>query len=124
VPRVLPIRRPERGYQVFRIALGEASGETVEPYDCRRGYATWLEAAGIPRTRWRLYLGHGATTVTDLYERHQVDAFLAEDAERLRLVLAPAMGSTQKKTYGLPSPNRAQCWGVGPTIHTEAKANS
>jgi len=34
-----------------------------------------------------MYLGHGASSVTDLYERHQVDAFLAEDAERLRGVL-------------------------------------
>jgi integrase len=87
VPLVRAIRRPARGYQAFRVALSEASGEAVEPYDLRRTYATWLEAAGIPRTRRRMYLGHGASSVTDLYERHQVDAFLAEDAERLRGVL-------------------------------------
>jgi len=94
VPLVRAIRRPERGYQAFRVVLSEASGELVEPYDFRRSFATWLEAAGIPRTRRRLYLGHGATSVTDLYERHQVDAFLAEDAEKLRTVLGEAVSAT------------------------------
>jgi|SRR6185312_6934212 len=54
------------------------------PYDLRRTYANWLEAAAVPRTRRRLYLGHGARDVTDLYEAHEVAAFLAEDAARLR----------------------------------------
>jgi hypothetical protein len=42
-----------------------------------------MEEAGIPRTRRRLYLGHGAKDVTDLYEVHDVTAYLAEDAARL-----------------------------------------
>jgi hypothetical protein len=42
-----------------------------------------MEEAGVPRTRRRLYLGHGAKDVTDLYEVHDVTAFLAEDAARL-----------------------------------------
>lgn len=94
VPLIRAIRRPTRGYQAFRVALAEASGETVEPYDLRRSYATWLEAAGIPRTRRKLYLGHGATSVTDLYERHHVDSFLVEDAERLRQFIGepPSVG--------------------------------
>jgi hypothetical protein len=46
-----------------------------------------MEQAGIPRTRRRLYLGHGVRSVTDLYERHQVDAFLADDAAKLRAFL-------------------------------------
>jgi integrase len=93
VPLVRAIRQPARGYQAFRAALQAASGGSIEPYDLRRTYATWLEAAGIPRTRRRLYLGHGASSVTDLYERHQVDAFLAEDAERLRGVLGEVAGT-------------------------------
>lgn len=56
----------------------------ITPYDLRRTYANLLEAAGIPRTRRKLYLGHGVTDVTDLYERHQVDAFLLEDAGKLK----------------------------------------
>ena len=45
--------------------------------------ANLLEAAGTPRTRRRLYRGHGAQDVGDLYEAHEVAAFLAEDAARL-----------------------------------------
>lgn len=59
------------------------------PYDLRRTYANWMEAAGIPRTRRRMYLGHGAKDVTDLYEEHEVRAYLAEDATKLTAYLAP-----------------------------------
>jgi hypothetical protein len=57
------------------------------PYDLRRTYANWLESAGVPRTRRRLYMGHGAADVTDLYEQHEVAAFLVEDAAKLRTLL-------------------------------------
>ena len=53
-------------------------------YDLRRTYANWLEAAGIARTRRRLYMGHSAGDVTGLYELHEVAASLADDAKKLR----------------------------------------
>ena len=59
-------------------------GIQVTPYDARRSYANWLEAARVPRTRRKLYLGHGPKDVTDLYEWHEVDTFVQEDRERLR----------------------------------------
>jgi integrase len=95
VPLLWPLAPPARAYQAFRRALSTASDEATDPYDLRRSYATWLEAAGIPRTRRRLYLGHGARSVTDLYERHQVEAFLAEDGTRLRSFIGelPAIGT-------------------------------
>jgi hypothetical protein len=31
-----------------------------------------------------MYMGHGAKDVTDLYEEHEVTAFLVEDATKLR----------------------------------------
>ncbi len=71
----------------FDSALGRL-GVKIAPYDGRRSYANWLEAAGIPRTRRKLYLGHGQTDVTDLYEWHEVKAFVAEDAARLRAYIA------------------------------------
>lgn len=55
----------------------------MEARDLRNTYATWLEDAAIPRTRRRMYLGHGKADVTDLYERREIEAFLVEDAERL-----------------------------------------
>ncbi len=87
VPRVGGVYRPTRGYQPFRVALAEASKGAVEPYDMRRSFVTWLESAGIPRTRRRLYMGHGAKDVTDLYEHVQVTAYLEEDAGLLRRFL-------------------------------------
>lgn len=61
----------------------------IHPYDLRRSYANWMEAAGIPRTRRILYMGHAGGDVTSLYEQHEVDAFLKEDAEKLERFLAP-----------------------------------
>ena len=55
----------------------------ITPYDFRRTHSNWMEAAGIPRTRRRLYRGHGPRDVGDLYEDHEVTAFLAEDRDRL-----------------------------------------
>lgn len=66
----------------FKSALDRLSVKVV-PYDGRRSYANWLEAAGIPRTRRKLYLGHGQTDVTDLYEWHEVRAFVADDRAKL-----------------------------------------
>jgi integrase len=67
----------------FREAAKEA-GIACTPYDLRRSFATWLEAAGIIRARRRLYLGHAAGDITDLYEQHEVTAFLEADGAKLR----------------------------------------
>lgn len=67
----------------FADALKGATSGAVQPYDLRRSYATWLELAGVPRTRRRLYLGHSAGDVTALYEYQDVARYLAEDAARL-----------------------------------------
>jgi integrase len=83
VPLVGPILPPPIGYQAFRKRLAKVSDGKTRPYDFRRCFAHWMEEAGVPRTRRRLYLGHGAKDVTDLYEVHDVTAFLAEDAARL-----------------------------------------
>jgi integrase len=91
VPVIEPMVRYERPYKAFREALSKAATEAglpnVTPYDFRRTYAGWLEDAGIPRTRRRLYMGHGAKDVTDLYERREIDRYLAEDAERLKTLI-------------------------------------
>lgn len=63
---------------------------SIRPYDLRRTYANWLEAAGVPRTRRKSYLGHAGGDVTSLYERHEVAQFLAEDARRIEAYLALA----------------------------------
>lgn len=54
------------------------------PYQLRGSYSHWLEASGIFRTRRRMYLGHSVADVTELYERHEVEKFLAGDAVLMR----------------------------------------
>jgi hypothetical protein len=65
--------------KIFRATLGA----TLVPYDLRRSFAVWLEEAGVPRTRRRMYLGHGARDVSDLYETVDLQTYLREDGERI-----------------------------------------
>jgi integrase len=67
----------------FAKALAVASGDTVQPYDLRRTFATWMEKAQIPRSRRRRYMGHSLGDVTELYEDEEVERYLSEDAAKL-----------------------------------------
>lgn len=93
VPRVREPARPACWEGRFRRLLAEASNGEVQPYDLRRTFAHWMELARIPRTRRRLYLGHGRRDVTDLYEYHEVQAFLVDDAATLRTWLAEQLAA-------------------------------
>jgi integrase len=86
VPLILRPAVPSMHRRTFENKL-RARDRGFTPYNLRRTYANWLETAGVPRTRRRLYMGHGAADVTDLYEMHEVRAFLADDAIRLRQLL-------------------------------------
>lgn len=88
IPLIEPIARPVVHPKTFELAVARVSGGRRSPYDFRRTFAHLMEQAGIPRARRQLYLGHGARDVTDLYERHEVDAYLAADRESLRAYLA------------------------------------
>lgn len=86
VPRVSFVVAPTRTLKHFRTRLVKvAPGRQI--YDLRRTYAGLLVEAGIPANRRRLYMGHGARTMTELYERPEIAAWLAEDAAALRRVL-------------------------------------
>ncbi len=86
MPRVVPIAPPTRLYPAFRRAF-EAAFPGHTPYDLRATFARWMQEAEIPRTRRRLYLGHGQADVTDSYEAYEVTAFLRADGLRLRRLL-------------------------------------
>lgn len=88
VPRIREPSRPACWEGLFRRLLSEASGGALQPYDLRRTFAHWMELARIPRTRRRLYMGHGKRDVTDLYEFHEVQAFLVDDGATMRSWLA------------------------------------
>lgn len=87
IPLVLPPAPPPwKHRRNFEDAFRERT-TAFTPYDLRRTYSHWMELAMIPRTRRRLYMGHSAKDVTDLYEEHEVTEFLAGDAEKLRAFL-------------------------------------
>lgn len=87
VPLVQRPAVPRYNRRKFEDGLRDRT-RAIVAYDLRRTYAHWMESAGISRTRRKLYLGHGAADVTDLYERHEVAAFLADDAKKLRDFIA------------------------------------
>lgn len=87
IPYVIPPVPPVIHRRTFEDKMRLRFGSDVQPYDLRRTYAHWMELAGIPRTRRRLYMGHGAVDVTDLYESHEVTAFLIDDGKKLRALL-------------------------------------
>jgi hypothetical protein len=80
VPLVGTLVPPGSTYKPFLEAL-KAAGD-IRLYDLRRSYANWLEAAMVPRTRRKQYLGH-STDVTGRYEWHEVEVYLQDDAEAL-----------------------------------------
>ena len=87
VPLVRAPAVPTLSRDRFEKNFRERMQGRITPYDLRRTYAQWLESAGVPRTRRRMYLGHGSKDVTDLYERHEVTAFLTADAALVRAFL-------------------------------------
>lgn len=81
--RLPSITNPKTFARAFR-AAAKAAELTCVPLDLRRSFANWLEKADIDRTRRRMYMGHGARDVTDLYETQQLLEHLAADGKRLR----------------------------------------
>jgi len=97
------VRRPDApplSRDRFEKAFRKRFSTVMTPYQLRRTYAQWMEEAGIPRTRRLLYMGHGTRDVTDLYERYQIEEYLAADAAKLRVFLSPPKKSSARK----PSP--------------------
>jgi integrase len=111
VPLIAPVGKPQLHPRTFANHL-QAAGGQWEPYDMRRTFAHIMEEAGIPRTRRRSYLGHSAGDVTDLYEKHEVEAYLRADGAKLRAYLA-----SQRATEAAPKADAASM-----TVHTTEDA--
>lgn len=90
VPLLAAIARPTCNRRHLSTAL---TAKGLETYDARRAYAHWMEEAGIPRARRRLYLGHRPADVTDLYEMGELTRYLVEDATRLKRYLGSRIQS-------------------------------
>lgn len=80
VPLLRPMIGPGMAYQAFRKHLATVG---LVPRDLRRTYGRALEAVGIPFSRQKAYMGHGARNSTELYPRHTVVPHLAEDGAKL-----------------------------------------
>jgi integrase len=63
-------------------AWTEAKLERVTLHQCRHGFDSFLDAAGISEARADRYMGHAKNTVGDRY-RHRLRGQLADDAARL-----------------------------------------
>jgi hypothetical protein len=96
VPLIWRPAVPQLHRRTFENKVGERCPD-MEARDLRNTYAVWMEDCAIPRTRRRMYMGHGKRDVTDLYERREVDAFLAEDGQQMRHFL----GLSHDKSHGL-----------------------
>lgn len=72
--------------------MTRATNGTVQPYDARRTFSHWLEEARITQTLIKMYMGHAAKDVTDLYQRHELAAYLESDADLLREYLGEQQG--------------------------------
>jgi integrase len=93
--RVIPLLwrpvRPPITCEGFKTALQKVRPSLIEDFDTdvtpksgRDAFSQWMVSAGIPKPRRQMYLGHGAQDVQDIYERHELDSYLEQDAERMR----------------------------------------
>jgi hypothetical protein len=99
VPNLTAITRPTMTKDHFGKVLKRVAA--AAPRQARKTFACMMEDAEIPRTRRRMYLGHGAKDVTDRYERREITAFLAEDRARLLKQLGPDTALEISRTAGL-----------------------
>ena len=86
---ILPFRldNPQRGEKQFRREITAANIRhrmRVTPHTFRKCFSHWCSEAGIPRVRKNAYMGHVNNTISDLYEKHDVERFLNEDAGKLK----------------------------------------
>ena len=81
VPRIVTPVRALITYKPYRRHLAAVN---LQPYDARRTFSHWMEMAGIPKSRRRFYLGHQAKDVTDGYEDHSPEYYLAGDCRLLK----------------------------------------
>jgi hypothetical protein len=97
IPIITVIERPTCTRRDLSTAL---TALQLESYDARRAYAHWLEEAGIPRARRKLYLGHGRRDVTDDYEMGELGRYLQEDGRALRAYVSRHSSQPQHLVRG------------------------
>jgi hypothetical protein len=70
----------------------------VRARDFRRTAAIWWEASGIPRSRYRYYMGHGEAEMTDRYQiRTPTESMLNEDKHKLETWILGQVNNPKEK---------------------------
>jgi integrase len=78
--------------------LRVASKHQVQPHDCRRTFARWLNEAGVFDTHQAAYMGHGPRTMTALYKSPRVLAEMLEaDRQKVMRYLEQESASYKEK---------------------------
>jgi len=125
-PLPFPLAKPERSITSLRRLMttrnAQLSGKNskVTPHTLRKCFMHWCSMAGIPLARRKAYAGHEAQTITDLYEKHEVDQYLTGDAHTFRRYVEAerAKGKPRKPSSGGNMSNLVQ---VSPDAHTGNK---
>lgn len=83
-------------------ALRVASKHQVQPHDCRRTFARWLNEAGLYDSHQAAYMGHGPRTITALYKSPRILAEMLEaDRQKVMRYLDQESRSWKKKNMTL-----------------------
>jgi hypothetical protein len=106
VPSITWLKPEPRSLKNLQMRLYFLTPATaVRARDFRRTASLWWEAAGIPRSRYRYYMGHGAVEMTDRYQvRSLTEAVLNEDKQRLETWLSSKLDNPAAKTKRVWSP--------------------
>jgi integrase len=99
--RVIPrfeknLEQPCRVLKVFTRALKKVE-PTLSPYSFRRTFANWLAEAGSPIWRRNAYMGHSVQTMTELYEKGEVERYFQEDVKKLTKYIEKELKGEVKK---------------------------
>jgi integrase len=78
IPKLGELVVPSVPDKVFRRSLRSASKRQVQPYDCRRTFARWLNEAEVFDVHQSCYMGHGAKSITALYKTPRIVSEILE----------------------------------------------
>jgi len=114
VPLPFPLTKPERSQKSLRRVIAahnaqhSAKKSKITPHTFRKCFVHWCSEAGIPLARRKAYVGHAAQTITDIYEKHDVDKYLGGDADALRKFIEESRGDRPKAKRDVVSEQRVR----------------
>jgi len=96
IPKFGTVIQPGCTSKVLLNTLQEVRPDMVV-YDMRRTFSHWLEHAGIPESRVKIYMGHGPKSVTGRYQLHNTEPFFEGDVELVSQYLEGAHAKSKAR---------------------------